>query len=88
MARGNWHWGFNVNWLDLYSGIAIGYRAFWQDYKLGSGYSGSSAPISNYDYSGLDWGLQFGAHFYFTPKVGAMIEIGYPMNRIGVAFKL
>jgi hypothetical protein len=24
-ARANWHWAFNVNWLDFYTGISAGY---------------------------------------------------------------
>ncbi|MDR0388217.1 MAG: hypothetical protein LBH57_09310 [Treponema sp.] len=24
-ARGNWHWAFNVNWLDFYTGLALGF---------------------------------------------------------------
>jgi hypothetical protein len=24
-ARGNWHWAFNVKWLDFYTGVSLGY---------------------------------------------------------------
>jgi hypothetical protein len=84
LGRGNWHWGFNVNWLDLYSGLSLGYRAFWDHYKSNSG---APTPPKN-NYGGFYWGLQVGAHFYFTPKIGAMVEVGYPMMRAGVTVKL
>jgi hypothetical protein len=84
LARGNWHWGFNVKWLDFYTGLSIGYRAFWEEVKV----SDSSYKMDKNNYSGMDWGLQLGAHFYFTEKVGAMIELGYPMSRIGISFKI
>jgi hypothetical protein len=81
LGRGNWHWGFDVDWLDLYSGLSLGYKAGWETDR-----SGPSPTTSRTGY--FDWGLQFGAHFYFTPKIGAMVEIGYPMMRLGLAFKL
>jgi hypothetical protein len=81
LGRGNWHWGFNVDWLDLYTGLTLGYRSRWETDR-----SGPTTTTSRAGY--FDWGLQVGAHFYFTPKIGAMVEIGYPMMRAGVAFKL
>lgn len=79
-ARGNWHWNIDVNWLDLYTGIAIGYTySKWDD----GGWSGSS-----YDYSGVFFSGQVGAHFYFTKMVGVMAEIGYPYwFKAGIALK-
>lgn len=86
VARGNWHWGFNISWLDLYSGLSIGYRAFWKDYDLPSGLNEDLLPTRNY--GGMDWGLQIGAHFYFTEKIGLALELGFPMSRLGIAIKI
>jgi hypothetical protein len=83
--RANWHWGFEVNWLDLYSGLNLGYRVFWEKVEYPSGYTGAK---TEYNYSGFDWGLTLvGARFYFTDKIGAMVELGYPHLRAGITFK-
>jgi hypothetical protein len=79
-ARGNWHWGFNVDWLDLYSGLFLGYRYASWDWDGPSGYNDP-------DYSGLAFGAQIGAHFYFTKTVGAVVELGAPFSKIGLALK-
>ncbi|MDR0598117.1 MAG: hypothetical protein LBG14_06385 [Treponema sp.] len=79
-AKGNWHWGFDVQWLDLYSGLFFGYRHFAWDVE---GYSSDLAP----DYSDFSFGGQIGAHFYFTKNVGAVLEFGAPFSKIGLALK-
>jgi hypothetical protein len=87
LGRGNWHWGFDIDWLDLYSGLSLGYRAFWTKYTLGSAWQAGYKPEEP-KYGGFDFGFQLGAHFYFTEKIGAMVELGYPMMRVGIAIKL
>ena len=79
-GRANWHWGFDVDWLDLYTGLSLGYHiSKWDD----DGYSGET-----YDYSGFYWNTQVGAHFYFSKNIGAIVEFGYPFwLKAGVAFK-
>lgn len=80
-ARGNWHWAFDVKWLDFYTGLFLGYLVFLYDYD--GTYTGPSP-----NYSRFDAGLQAGAHFYFTEKVGAVVEFGYPIYaKAGVALK-
>jgi hypothetical protein len=78
-ARASWHWGFDVPWLDLYTGIALGYNIV----TLSAGYYGSATAASS-----LYYAFHTGAHFYFSERVGAMVEIGYPFLKAGVAFKL
>jgi len=81
-GRANWHWGFDVSWLDLYSGIWIGYRGFFANW-VGSDY-GYTAP----NYGGLDFGFQVGSHFYFSDKMGLVLESGYPFAlKIGATLK-
>jgi hypothetical protein len=87
LARGNWHWGFDISWLDLYTGVSLGYYAFWMDYKLGSAYGSGYKPIE-YNYSWFAYGGQLGAHFYFIKNCGAMVELGFPIMRVGLAFKI
>ncbi|MDR1863828.1 MAG: hypothetical protein LBQ67_07905 [Treponema sp.] len=83
-GRGNWHWGLDVSWLDLYTGIFLGYeiasltydgpnKSYYEDY---------------YDVGGFTAGGQVGAHFYFTDMLGAMVEFGYPYwFNVGLALK-
>ena len=79
----NWHWGFDVSWLDLYTGITIGYLY----YKWESDYKGDRGWYSEPSYGGFTFGGQIGAHFYFTNTVGLMLEIGYPFLKVGLALK-
>jgi len=82
-ARGNWHWGFNVNWLDVYTGLSLGYDISIASHKYnGQSYTGGTS------YGGFYWGLQAGAHFYFTKTIGMVVESGYPyFLKVGVAVK-
>ena len=83
-ARASWHWGFDVSWLDLYTGISLGYSIVhikWGQNSWASQYTPAGS-------SGLYWGTHVGAHFYFTDNVGAMIEAGYPsLIKAGLTFK-
>jgi hypothetical protein len=77
-ARGNWHWAIEVPWLDLYTGLFLGYQVVSYD---GPG-------DDPYDYGGFEPGAQVGAHFYFTETVGAFAEFGYPYwFNLGLALK-
>jgi predicted transcriptional regulator len=81
-GRANWHWGLDISWLDLYSGLWIGYRVFSAGW-VGGG-SGYNAP----SYGGFDFGFQAGAHFYFSNTIGLVLESGYPFAlKAGVALK-
>jgi hypothetical protein len=81
-ARANWHWGFNVSWLDLYTGLSLGYHMVILDWGVDSFGEQPSG-------SGLYWGIHVGAHFYFTEMLGAVVESGYPfVIKAGLAVKL
>jgi hypothetical protein len=43
--------------------------------------------ISEPSLGGLAFGGQIGAHFYFTKTIGAVVELGVPFSRIGLALK-
>ena len=82
-ARANWHWGFDPDWLDFYCGIWTGYKIHQAKWY---GHSSFSRPTPSY--SGLDYGAQVGAHFYFTNTIGLVLESGYPfVLKAGVALK-
>jgi hypothetical protein len=80
-GRGNWHWGFDISWLDIYTGFSLGYLMTWTATTINSTSTTSSG-------GGFYPAFQLGAHFYFAKNIGAMIEFGFPLSRIGVAFKL
>ena len=86
-GRANWHWNFDVDWLDFYTGLSMGYQSFSAVY---SGPDKTWADSTyNWSYSGLYWAGQVGAHFYFTKHLGAVAEFGYPLLvKAGVALKL
>jgi len=85
VGRGNWHWGFNVKWLDFYTGLSLGYEfsiATHRHKANGEIYHGGPT------YDIFYWGLQAGAHFYFTKNIGLVVESGYPyFLKAGLAVK-
>ena len=82
-ARASWHWGFDVSWLDLYTGLSLGYSIISVNWGENPGGLYSAAGTS-----GLYWGAHVGAHFFFTKNIGAVVESGYPfLIKGGVALK-
>ncbi|MDR1175300.1 MAG: hypothetical protein LBK83_07520 [Treponema sp.] len=82
-GRANWHWNFDISWLDLYTGAFIGYRYFKESYDGPTGWWYAEA-----NYGGFTMGGQVGAHFYFTKNIGALVETGYPfLIKAGLALK-
>jgi hypothetical protein len=66
-VRGNWHWAFNVDWLDVYTGVFIGYQ-----HVIYTGHA-------DVEYGGFTPGGQAGVHFYFSKIFGAFVEVGAPV---------
>ena len=80
-GRANWHWGFDINWLDFYTGLSMGYiiEKFNSEPKW---------TEEEYSYGGFFYAIQVGAHFYFTKLIGVVAEFGYPYwFKAGVALK-
>ena len=76
-GRGNWHWNIDLSWLDLYTGVNLGYKHFSVKYD---GPDQIWADLNySWNYSGLYWGIQAGAHFYFTNYIGLALEGGWPV---------
>jgi len=69
-ARANWHWNIDVDWLNLYTGLFLGFTHF--------SWSTTSEHIPAPSYGGLVFGGQIGARFFFANNIGAVIELGFP----------
>ena len=66
-ARANWHFGFDISWLDFYAGVSLGYRiVIWDGWGTAVGTSGVS------------WSGQVGARFFFANNIGIVVETGFP----------
>ncbi|WP_162151341.1 outer membrane beta-barrel protein [Porphyromonas macacae] len=74
------HYGF-LGKLDTYLGLMLGYRSV--------SLSGDFGDIDSTS-SGLAWNLNIGARYFFTPKVGAFMELGYGISNVnlGVTFRM
>ncbi len=81
-ARGNYHFAVNEK-VDPYIGAVIAYNIF------GSKWSGVYAdPGYNYKANAIIPASIFGGRYLFKENLGAFLELGYPMIRIGVTIKL
>ena len=86
-ARANWHWGFDIDWLDLYTGISLGWlmqRVKYEPEALDAWADTMGIKPKN---GWFDYGFQVGAHFYFTQNIGAVVEVGFPYLKAGLALK-
>ena|SRR5579871_4210214 len=83
-VRGAYHFtGLDVDNLDLYGGLMLAYEALsFSDNETGVPYSGSYG-------SKVDLGVYVGGRYYFSPHVGAFLELGYSVAilNLGVAVK-
>ena len=84
-VRANWHWGFDISWLDFYTGFSLGAdiaSVKWNEDWMHN-YAGGGVAKSRFF-----WAFQAGAHFYFSKYVGAVVETGYPYwIKAGIALK-
>ena len=87
-ARANWHFGLDIDWLDLYTGISLGARIINTTPR--GGWDGAAAPNRFL----FNW--QLGARFFnlpFLPEdlsnhLGFIIQIGFPyVIKAGVSFR-
>jgi len=80
-ARGNYHFDVNVDKLDLYAGLTLGYNSVTVKDK---GAFGGSVKGSG----GL-FGLQAGANYYLKDNLAIWADLGYGLGylNLGVAFK-
>ena len=77
-GRSAWHYGWKVKRLDTYAGIAAGAAFHHRDYNNGNSVKVDEAfPV---------FSPFIGASYYFSPSVGANIELGRNINTIQVGF--
>jgi hypothetical protein len=87
-GRGSYHvnklLNFDNDKIDLYAGLALGYRNFsWKDTYSGSVLGGSYG-------SGIYFGGFIGGRYYFSNNIGAFAELGAGGSsnaNIGLTFK-
>lgn len=79
-GRANYHFETGEKF-DPYGGATLGY--YNVGFKDNSGYLGDVASSS------IIYGVQLGANYYFSNKVGAWAEVGYGVGilNLGVTFK-
>ncbi|MCL2128199.1 MAG: hypothetical protein FWH38_08090 [Treponema sp.] len=83
-AQADWHWGFDMTWLDLYTGLSTGYCGTVYNYDGPDNAHKTDFASRGY----LDYGFHGGAHFYFSKNIGVVVEAGYPTwLKVGLALK-
>lgn len=83
-ARASYHFNFNVERLDPYVGIILGYN-----YAKGS-WDGSGSNWPTPSAGGVVYGGHAGARYYLSEKLALFGEVGYGLGALtaGIAFKL
>lgn len=82
-ARGNYHFDVNVDKLDLYAGLTLGYN------NVSAKWKGSGASFGSADGSSAIFGAQVGANYYLKDNLAIWADLGYGLGylNLGVAFK-
>jgi len=74
-GRASWHFDLGIDKLDTYSSLTLGYFKFSMKDSPKAGYE--NYPKTEMDYSQFYYGFNIGARYFFTPVIGASLEIGY-----------
>ncbi|MFH1161651.1 MAG: hypothetical protein V1733_12010 [bacterium] len=87
-ARGAYHYGWNVQGLDTYGGVAAGPRFTFFSYTIPSTYTGS--VIGEPSTVGYGGGAFVGASYFFTNLLGINAEVGFNITyaQVGMVFKI
>jgi hypothetical protein len=85
-ARSAIHYQFDVDRLDTYGGLMLGYNI--ASVKTSGNWGGVTATSASA--GGFSWSLYLGANYSFTEKFGAFAELGYGISylTLGVSMKL
>ena len=85
-ARGAYHYGWNVQGLDTYGGVAAGPRFTIFTYNIPPGQTVLEKP-STVGYGG---GAFVGASYFFTELLGINAELGFNITfaQVGLVFKI
>jgi hypothetical protein len=82
-ARGTFHYPL-IDKFDTYTGLLIGYEIVSvTEFGVNTGWGSANG-------SGIIWSWYAGGRYYFTEKLGAMVELGYGITylNLGVCLKL
>jgi len=86
----NYHFDFidNENF-DIYAGIKLGYLSFASETNT-SGESSFPNAVSTADMSGIIYGGQLGARYFFSDNLAAHLMLGYGVSYIsaGLTYKI
>jgi hypothetical protein len=88
-VRGAWHYNewHGIPELDTYGGLMLSYNSVkWtDDTRYPEGY----AVSGTYGSSGVGFTAFLGGRYYFTPQLGAQLELGYGISilSLGVVYK-
>jgi hypothetical protein len=84
-GRGNYHFNFEVDKLDAYAGLTLG----WEIGTWSSSNSADDYWLKYYgNYSGFHFGFHAGARYFFTNTIGAFAEAGYGLTYIKAGLSL
>ena len=88
-ALANYHFNLNIDKVDVYGGIKLGYLAF-SSQTTSSGDSDLPANLGTTDMSGLIYGFQLGGRYFFTDHLAAHLHLGYGVSYVsfGITYKL
>lgn len=80
-ARGNYHFDINVEKLDLYAGLTLGYNNVTSKYTGAGGFKADGSSVL--------FGAQVGANYYIKENLALWADLGYGLGylNLGVAFK-
>jgi hypothetical protein len=81
-AKGHFHYQF-VKKLDTYAGLLLGYNIVSAEQSAKYVPSTLVAKASGFTYSAF-----LGAKYYFTPKVGAFLDLGYGIAAVELGLSL
>ena len=77
-ARANYHFDLDIDNLDPYAGVILGYNA--ASVKLDGAPAGTPSPTAG----GAVFGAHAGARYFFTESIGAYAEVGYGLGIINL----
>lgn len=87
-ARGAYHYGWNVQGLDTYAGVAAGPRFVFFSYSIPDTWTG---PVNDKPATvGYGGGVFAGASYFFTELLGINAELGFNITyaQLGMVFKI
>jgi len=91
-ARAAYHFGkfIEVEKLDVYGGIMLGYYFSKSSYSTTSIYSTHKGYLGSTSSAGAAWSLFAGARYRFTDNIGVFGELGYGITiiNLGLTIKL